>query len=115
MSSGEARRVMIARALAHQPQALMLDEPTNSLDLAALDSFLAMVRKIIRSGTDVVMVTHHLHDVVPEIGRVVLLRDGRVVADGPKKNVLTSDNLSRAFGRRIRVGESGGWFTAAVL
>ena len=112
MSSGEARRVLIARALAHRPGALILDEPTNSLDLAALRVFLGWLRKIVRSGTDLVLVTHHLHDVVPEIQRVVLLKDGRVFADGKKREVLTSKNLSAVFGLPIRVTESKGWYLA---
>jgi iron complex transport system ATP-binding protein len=111
MSAGEARRVMIARALAHQPGALILDEPTNSLDLAALAAFLKIMRRIIRAGTDLVLVTHHLHDVVPEIRRAVLLKDGKVFADGRKKDVLTSENLSKVFGIRLRVTERGGWYS----
>ncbi|MBV9080074.1 MAG: ATP-binding cassette domain-containing protein [Elusimicrobia bacterium] len=110
MSSGEARRVMIARALAHEPRALVLDEPTNSLDLAALDEFLSLIRRIARRGTDLVLVTHHLHDVVPEIRRVVLLKNGRVFRDGPKGEVLTSATLSRLFDRRVMVEHRDGWY-----
>jgi iron complex transport system ATP-binding protein len=113
MSSGEARRVLIARALAHEPQALILDEPTNSLDIAALQVFLKWMRKIVRSGTDLVLVTHHLHDVVPEIRRVILLKDGRLFADGEKSKILTSENLSAVFGIPIQVSVSKGWYAAS--
>jgi len=113
MSSGEARRVLIARALAHKPGALILDEPTNSLDIAALQTFLKWVRKVVRAGTDLVIVTHHLHDVIPEISRVVLLKDGRLFADGPKKDVLTSAHLSEVFGIPIRVSEKRGWYSVS--
>lgn len=110
MSAGEARRVFIARALAHRPKALLLDEPTNSLDVVALQTFLSLLRKIAGHGTDLVLVTHHLRDVIPEIGRVILLRGGAVAADGPKEKVLTSENLSRVFGARLRVVRTGPWF-----
>ena len=112
MSSGEARRVLLARALAHGPQALLLDEPTNSLDLRALDDFLNILRRIVRKGTDLVLVTHHLHDVIPEISRVVLIRDGRVFREGPKREVLTSSTLTDLFGFPVRVTERRGWFAA---
>ena len=114
MSSGEARRVLIARALAHEPGALILDEPTNSLDMAALQVFLKWVRKVVRAGTDLVLVTHHLHDVIPEITRIVLLKEGKLFADGKKRDVLTSDNLTAVFGRPITVTQRRGWYTAAV-
>ncbi len=112
MSSGEARRVLIARALAHEPDALLLDEPTNSLDIRALDEFLRGVRRVVKGGTDLVLVTHHLHDVIPEISRVVLLKDGKLFRDGAKKDVLTTSNLSKLFDMPIKVTCENGWYAA---
>src|SRR5438552_7910861 len=84
MSSGEARRILIGRALVHDPQALVLDEPTSSLDLHATYELREILRKLTRSGISLLMVTHHLPDIIPEIERVVLMRDGRVHLDGTK-------------------------------
>src|SRR4026209_146232 len=78
MSSGEARRVMLARVLVTEPRALVLDEPTTGLDLAARHAFMERVRAVARQGTTVILVTHHLEEIIPEIERVVLLRAGRI-------------------------------------
>jgi iron complex transport system ATP-binding protein len=107
MSSGEQRRAMIGRALVHDPEALILDEPTNSLDPGAVREFRALMRKLARAGRSLLLVTHHIADVIPEIERVVLLKDGRIVADGPKARLLTSARLSRLFGTRLRVVTRG--------
>jgi iron complex transport system ATP-binding protein len=107
MSSGEQRRAMIGRALVHDPEALILDEPTNSLDPGAVREFRALMRKLARAGRSLLLVTHHIADVIPEIERVVLLKDGRIVADGPKERLLTSARLSRLFGTRLRVLRRG--------
>lgn len=98
MSSGEARRVLIGRALVHDPKALILDEPTTSLDLRAMYELRQTMRKLAQSGISIILVTHHLPDLIPEISRVILLREGQVFRDGPKLEVLTSENLSELFG-----------------
>jgi iron complex transport system ATP-binding protein len=112
LSSGEARRLLIARALIHQPQTLLLDEPTTSLDLAALHELREHLRGLARSGIGLLLVTHHLDDIIPEIDRVVLIRNGRVYADGPKSEVLRSDLLSELFGVRVDVFERNGFYHA---
>ena len=112
LSSGEARRVLIARALAHGPQALILDEPTNSLDLRACRDLTDRVRFLAARGTHIVLVTHHLPDIVPEIGRVVVLKDGRVFRDGPAAEVLSSGVLSEAFGAPVDVVRRDGYYMA---
>lgn len=112
LSSGEARRVLIARALAHGPQALILDEPTNSLDLRACRDLTDRIRFLTSRGTNIVLVTHHLPDIVPEIGRVVVLKDGRVFRDGPTAEVLTSAVLSEAFGAPVDVVRRDGFYMA---
>lgn len=103
MSSGEARRVLIGRALVHRPKTLILDEPTNSLDLHALHTFRTTCRKISQAGTGIILITHNLHDIIPEITRVVLMKEGRFCMDGPKDEVLTDNNISNLFLVPVRV------------
>jgi iron complex transport system ATP-binding protein len=103
LSSGEGRRVLIARALVHDPGALLLDEPTTSLDLASAHSLLQTLRCLAHVGKTLVLVTHHLEEILPDIERVVLLREGQVMADGPKEAVLTEENLSALFGTAISI------------
>jgi iron complex transport system ATP-binding protein len=110
LSSGEARRLVIARALVHDPHALVLDEPTNSLDVRATYELRDIIRKIARAGTTIILVTHHLADIIPEIERVILLKDGRIEQDGAKRDVLTSASLAALYGVPIEVSERGGYF-----
>lgn len=110
MSSGEARRVLIARALVHQPKALLFDEPSNSLDLFARRALRETMSQLARSGTGIVLVTHDPADVIPEIERVVLMSKGRVVADGRKQDVLQSGPLSKAFGLEVEVARRDGYY-----
>jgi iron complex transport system ATP-binding protein len=112
MSSGEAKRILIARALVHDPQALILDEPTNSLDLHAAHGLREILRKLARSGISLLMVTHHLPDIVPEIARVVAIRDGRVDCDAPKREALTAERLGRLFNIPVDVFERDGYYQA---
>ena len=110
MSSGEARRILIARALVHSPQALMLDEPTTSLDLHATRELREILRKLTAEGVSILMVTHHLPDIIPEIERVVMLRGGSVYADGAKSALLNAATLSGLFGTHVEVLERGGYY-----
>jgi iron complex transport system ATP-binding protein len=115
MSAGEKRRVMIARALVHRPEMLLLDEPSNALDLAAQRELREILRDVAagssgRRGTGVVMVTHHLADILPEIDRVVMMRGGRIVADGRKQELLRAARLEELFGVEIEVTERHGYW-----
>jgi iron complex transport system ATP-binding protein len=110
MSSGEARRMMIGRALVHEPRALLLDEPSTSLDLFAQHELRGMVRRLAQSGIGILLVTHHLSDIIPEIDRVILLRAGEVVADGPKSKLLTAASLRELFGVEVELAERGGYY-----
>lgn len=112
MSSGEARRFLIARALIHKPKALILDEPMTSLDMRAAHEFRRVLQKIARSGTHIILVTHHLEDILPEIGRVILIREGRVLLDANKDTALTSANISRLFRVPVKVEKKDGLFRA---
>jgi iron complex transport system ATP-binding protein len=115
ISSGEARRILIARALVHGPQALVLDEPSNSLDLHATHELREVLRKLARNGISILMVTHFLPDIIPEMRRVVLIREGRVYRDGPKEEVLNAATLSALFGIEVEVLERGGYYHVLSL
>src|SRR3954452_8327635 len=88
MSSGEARRILIGRALVHSPKALVLDEPTASLDPHATHELRSILRKLARAGASIIVVTHHLPDIIPEVDRVILIKEGRILTDGPKTETL---------------------------
>lgn len=112
LSSGEARRASIARALAHDPRALVFDEPSTSLDLAARHDVRDAMRTLAREGVSIVLVTHHIEDVIPEIDRVVFLDGGRIGADGSKAELFAADRLGALFGVPVRVDESDGYYYA---
>ena len=112
MSSGESRRLLIGRALVHNPKTLILDEPTNSLDLHALHTFRQTMRKIAQNGTGIILVTHNLHDIIPEISRVVLMKDGRFCGDGPKQEMLSDAQIGDLFCVPLHVREDGGYYYA---
>ncbi len=114
MSTGEARRVLIARALVRQPRVLVLDEPTRGLDLVARHHFMERVRGIAGGGTTLLLVTHYVDEIIPEIDRVVLLDRGRIAADGSKREVLTGESLGALFGARLAVAEHDGYFSATI-
>lgn len=114
MSTGEARRVLIARALVTSPRALILDEPSAGLDVAARFRFLESVRHAAGLGTTIVLITHHVEEIIPEIGRVILLQRGRVMDAGPKAAMLNDERLSVLFDAPVRVDESHGYFRARV-
>jgi iron complex transport system ATP-binding protein len=109
MSSGEARRLLIARALVHEPKALLLDEHSTSLDFASRRELNQHLRRLANAGLGMVMVTHHTDDILPEMERVILMKRGRIVADGPKLAVLRSGALEETFGMQMNVSERDGW------
>jgi iron complex transport system ATP-binding protein len=109
LSSGERRRFLVARALVHQPEVLVLDEPSTALDFSAALHLIVTLRRLIHEGRTLVWVTHHPGEIPPEIGRVVLLKNGRVFADGPKRSVLTERTLGALFEVDLKVRWSGGW------
>jgi iron complex transport system ATP-binding protein len=110
MSSGEAKRTLIARALAHNPKTLLLDEPSTALDIGAQIRLRDTLRQLSREAIGIVLVTHQVSEIIPEIARVVILREGKIVADGAKRDVLESGRLSDLFGVRVRVEENEGYF-----
>ena len=110
LSSGQQRRLLLGRALVNAPAHLILDEPTSGLDLSATFQYLQTMRELIRSGHTLVLVTHHIHEIPPEVTRVVMLNQGKVWADGEKTEMLTESRLSSLYGVDVRLVESAGWY-----
>ena len=109
LSDGQRRRVLLARALVHGPQVLVLDEPTNGLDLRSRFALLDHLRELARSGTTLLLVTHQLETILPEINRAVLLNNGQRVGDGTAADMLQAEPLSALFDLPLQVAEQGGW------
>jgi iron complex transport system ATP-binding protein len=103
LSSGEAQRVLITRALAHQPRSLLLDEPLNNLDIQASVMIKGVLSRLAQDGRQIILVTHNIADIIPEINRVIMLKNGHIIADGTKEEILTSGTLSGLFGMKLRV------------
>jgi len=114
LSAGETRRVLIARALVNQPKALLLDEPSTGLDLISRQHLVDSMRNLAQQGITLVLVTHHIEEVIPEINRVVLMKGGRIFADGSRGELLRSGPLSEVFGGPIEVREDDGRMSAWV-
>jgi iron complex transport system ATP-binding protein len=110
MSSGEAKRTLIARALAHDPKTLLFDEPGNTLDITGQVELRETMRELARDGLGILLVTHHVSEIIPEIQRVVMLRKGKVLADGPKAKILTGERLSELFGVPVKLFREDGYF-----
>jgi iron complex transport system ATP-binding protein len=112
MSTGEQRRFLLGRALINNPSTLILDEPTSGLDLKACFQYLALVRRLMQEGKTIILVTHHIHEIPPEISRVVLLKDGAVVADGRKAEMFAEQPLSALFDTPITLVQANGFYQA---
>ncbi len=112
LSTGEQRRFLLGRALVHDPLMLVLDEPTSGLDVKACFQYLDLLRAQVRKGKTVLLVTHHLHEIPPEIERVVLLKEGKIVADGRKPDLLTDQRISRLFDCSVSLAQANGWYQA---
>lgn len=110
MSAGEQRRIMIARALVHKPEMLLMDEPSNALDIAAQRELRDALRVVAQQGTGIIMVTHHLADILPEINRVIMMQSGRIVADGPRQQLITAARLRELFGVEVALTERDGYW-----
>lgn len=110
MSTGEQRRFLLARALVNDPATLLFDEPTSGLDLRASFRYLELLQELMRIGKTVLLVTHHVHEIPPGIRRVVMLRNGRIFADGSPEETLTSERLSALFDYPLHALSREGWF-----
>lgn len=109
LSSGEKRRFLIARAMVHEPEVLVLDEPSTALDFAARLAILERLREVAKNARTLVLVTHDPSEIIPEINRVILLKAGRVVADGAKEEILAAGMLSRVYGMKLKLSWLEGW------
>ena len=112
MSTGQQRRCLLARALVHQPATLILDEPTAGLDISASFDYLRQISRLAKAGQNIVVVTHHLNEIPLEVERVILLKNGSIVADGSKQETLTDELLSEVFATPVRVSQLDGHFVA---
>jgi iron complex transport system ATP-binding protein len=115
-SQGERARIRVARALMADPAILLLDEPFAGLDLPAREDLITSLEDLAtsRPGLTTVLVTHHLEEVPATTTHALLMRDGRVLAAGPVADVLTAENLSECFGRRLRLDRlDGRWYARA--
>ncbi len=112
MSSGQQRRVLIGRALVGSSECLLLDEPSNALDLFAQRELRVLMRELAEQGTTIVLITHQVADIIPEMSRIVMMRDGRIAADGSRKQLLTAASLSEIFATDVRLAEQDGFFHA---
>lgn len=110
MSTGQQRRCLLGRALIHRPDHLILDEPTSSLDLNATYHYLDAIRQLAQQGKTILLATHHIHEIPPEIQRVVFMANGRVVADDAKEELLTDARLSELFAMPLKVSFSQGFY-----
>jgi ABC-type molybdenum transport system, ATPase component/photorepair protein PhrA len=112
LSSGEAEKVILARAAVHNPEALILDEVSSALDFPMRASLRNMIGRYAREGKTIVMVTHELSEIPAECERVIVLKHGRIVADGIKKDILTEELLSSVYGQKVYVEEKNNIFSA---
>ncbi|MGV8921388.1 MAG: ABC transporter ATP-binding protein [Pseudomonas sp.] len=110
LSTGQKRRLLLARALVHHPQALILDEPTSGLDMGASLGLLSLMRSFCGEGRAMIITTHHIDEIIPEIDRVILINHGQLIADGPKNEILTSEKLSDLYQTDLQVSENNGWY-----
>jgi len=112
MSTGEQRKFLLARSLVNDPAVLVFDEPTSGLDMSTCFQYLEIIRELIGMGKKVILVTHHVHEIPPEVSRVILLKEGRVIEDGDKNQILTNTNLTNLFDWPIQVIEENGYYQA---
>lgn len=103
LSSGQQRRLLLARAEIVNPQTIILDEPTSSLDIQGCFQMLEHMQTIISRGASVILATHHIHEIIPAIDRVIFIRAGRIIADGSKQALLTSEHLSDLYQTSLKV------------
>ncbi len=113
MSYGEARRVLLARALVNQPQLLILDEPCNGLDIPTRETVLETIEKLSQTDTRMIYVTHHIEEILPSITHVLYLKDGKVYRQGRKEDMLQEKVISEALDCNLSLTQSLGryWLT----
>ena len=108
MSAGQQRRILIGRALVASSGCLLLDEPSNALDLYAQRALRELMIQLSEAGTTMLLITHQVADIIPAMRRTLLMRQGRIVADGSTQELLTAERLSGLFELPVQVGERDG-------
>ena len=111
MSSGQARRVLIARALVHDPEVLVFDEPTTALDPEGMYFVRKAMRDLVAAGKSIILVTHYPEDIIPEIKRVVMIKDGKLYGDKTKEEALTTECVSDLFEVPLKILSEDGYFS----
>ena len=109
LSDGQRRRLMIARALVHSPKVLVLDEPCRALDLKACHQLLATMRDLCNQGTTLLVITHRIDTIIPEMSRILFIKEGRICDDGTPTQLLLDSKLSNLFKTPLRVLEHKGY------
>jgi len=110
LSTGQKRRFLLGRALINDPEVLLLDEPTSGLDVKAAHQYYRLMEYLMASGTTVILVTHHINEILPHIRRVVLLKEGKITGDGSKEEMLTSERMSSLYDTALQVVSSNGYY-----
>jgi iron complex transport system ATP-binding protein len=111
LSTGQARRILLARALIHDPEVLVFDEPTTGLDPEGMYYVRKSMRDLVAQGKSIILVTHYPEDIIPEVDRVVMIKDGKLFNDGTKAELLTSEHMTELFGVPLRIIEQDGYFS----
>ena len=112
MSAGQQRRILIGRALVASSGCLLLDEPSNALDLQAQRTLRELLMQLAEAGTTMLLITHQVADIIPKMDRVLLMQQGRVVADGSRSELLTTERLGALFETEVHIGEQSGFYHA---
>ncbi len=112
MSAGQQRRILIGRALVGSSGCLLLDEPSNALDLAAQRGLRRVLTRLAQQGTTMLYITHHIADIIPAVNRVIMMREGRIIQDGRRSDLLTAPMLSELFGTAVHLQEADGIYHA---
>ncbi len=115
LSTGQARRVLVARELVHDPQVLVFDEPCTGLDPQGMYQIRKTMRDLADEGRSIILVTHYPEDIVPQVNRVVLIKDAAIHADGAKDELLTDDVMSDLFDVPLQVESDEGWYSLRGL
>ncbi|NCB02534.1 MAG: ATP-binding cassette domain-containing protein [Spirochaetia bacterium] len=112
LSSGEARKALLMRASVHDPKVMLLDEVTTNLDLPSKKEYVSRLTMYANGGKTIILVTHDISQIIEEVRRVVVLKDGKIFADGSKEEVLTESVLSEAYSTKVFVSKREGRFNA---
>lgn len=112
LSTGESQRVLLARALVHNPNLLLLDEAASGLDFPSRSHYRKALTNAINKGKTIVMITHELSQILPEINRIILMKDGMIYKIGNKEELLNEEILSQLYGQKVYLAKKNGIYSA---